>query len=503
MARRVLFILLSFVVFGSALSSGYSYIMTRQAANDYRQTLIEKARVGAIVEEANLKERRAKEGRQKAEKALKKLTDGYQNAKKTVAGLKEKIASLETNVEEFKAQKKDAEDALRSALTKSKTANKAKDSSASEIAALKEKLAVASDRQKEDKTALKKAKQDIAKEREAKNLAVKSRAEAEKNLYSAGKKLKEKTAELSGVVANLTEARSNNKKIKEELDSLQADLKSNSKGSKEANAQAANNTKELVRLQDELKVASLKLNEANETVQALKKTQENSVKKVSELAEKLKTTEATLLKKLEVAEKEAAAQKVIAAKAVEAAKKKTKVSKSVDNNRDRKKTVVAANVIETRTSATDNKDKNQKPEVQKQSDAEKNKSAKEASDKVKELEDRARLVQQELKRLGCYDGKVDGVWGQGSLDALVAFSKSANLARVRKYPTTRAIRILKSKTGTVCKVAGADNKDKKPEEAKKTSSATPPKQKFQTLREQCLASCVGAFESVRSCKANC
>ncbi len=498
MARRVLFILLSFVVFGSAMSSGYSYFMTRQAANDYRQTLIEKARVGAIVEEANRKENLAKDGRLIAERALKKLTEDYQKAKLSAASLEKKVAALDESIKEARAKKNEVEEALRSALENSKTADKVKDSSSGEIKALKNKLALSKKNQKKLLASLKKIKQDAAKEREAKNATIKAHAEAEKLIYQNAKELKTVNDKLKSTLADLSKTQIKSKKIEEELALLKKAKASDTKGEKAVSSE--DNSKEIAKLRDELKQATQRLKDADNKVLALQKEQEAGSKKTSELEKDFEATKAELLKKVESAEKETAKQKAIAAKAIEAAKNKKTAAQTDDN----KKTIKVAAVDQKEKTAQDSKKDKLKSEADKQADAVKEEVTKEAEDKDSQRQERAKIAQQELKRLGCYKGQVDGVWGQGSLEALVAFSNSANLARVRKYPTKTTVGILKSKTGVFCKVAGANSSEteKKSAELKKETSTTaePP---LQTLREQCLASCVGAFESIKSCRDNC
>lgn len=496
MARRVLFILLSFVVFGSALSSGYSYFMTRQAANDYRQTLIEKARVGAIVEEANRKEKRAKDGRVIAEKALKKLTQDYQKTKKSAVAFEKKIALLETGVEELKTEKNKAEEALRAALEESKTAEKVKDSSAGTVKALEKKLVSEKANGKKLKAAIKKAKKEAAKERKEKKAALAARAEAEKSLYSNTKELKSVNDKLKVTVAQLTEIQSKNKKVEQELALLKKEKASDKSDKKEAAKKG--DSKEIAKLQGELKEAVKKLAEADKQVLALKNAQAAESKKIEDLKKGFEASKAELLKKIADAEKEAAEQKAVAAKAAKKAEEAQKTAAKSQNNKKEIKVAAAAGNNSSKESSAK---KNEQPKSD-AAGATKKEEDKEDEDKEKERQERAKLVQQELKRLGCYDGKVDGVWGRGSLDALVNFSNSANLDRVRKYPTKKTVTILKSKAGKVCNVAGAPEAKKQSVQQQK-AGATIAEPKLQTLKEQCLASCIGAFESVQSCRDNC
>ncbi len=51
----------------------------------------------------------------------------------------------------------------------------------------------------------------------------------------------------------------------------------------------------------------------------------------------------------------------------------------------------------------------------------------------------ARQLQGELKRLGCLNGSVDGIWGNGSRSALRRFARQAGL-RLSSEPTRKALR---------------------------------------------------------------
>ncbi len=74
-------------------------------------------------------------------------------------------------------------------------------------------------------------------------------------------------------------------------------------------------------------------------------------------------------------------------------------------------------------------------------------------------ESRYRLVvdiQQELKRMGCYWGRVDGSWGPGTKDALQSFMTRVNAALPSDKPDYVLLTLLKSQSREVCGACPAD-----------------------------------------------
>jgi len=61
-----------------------------------------------------------------------------------------------------------------------------------------------------------------------------------------------------------------------------------------------------------------------------------------------------------------------------------------------------------------------------------------------------RDIQTELKRVGCYGGDVDGVWGGGSRRAILAFMDRVNASLPTREPDVYILALLRSETGTVC-----------------------------------------------------
>jgi hypothetical protein len=58
-------------------------------------------------------------------------------------------------------------------------------------------------------------------------------------------------------------------------------------------------------------------------------------------------------------------------------------------------------------------------------------------------------VQRELKRVGCYTGKLDGAWGPGSRRALSNFASAAGV-RVGNQPNAEVLAVVRAKSTTVC-----------------------------------------------------
>ena len=66
------------------------------------------------------------------------------------------------------------------------------------------------------------------------------------------------------------------------------------------------------------------------------------------------------------------------------------------------------------------------------------------------LSDVPRLLQAELKRVGCKTGDVDGEWNASARKALTAFNASAGTKLDVKVASIDALDTVKSKTGRVC-----------------------------------------------------
>jgi hypothetical protein len=66
----------------------------------------------------------------------------------------------------------------------------------------------------------------------------------------------------------------------------------------------------------------------------------------------------------------------------------------------------------------------------------------------------ALAVQTELKRVGCYPGSIDGVWGGRSREALAAFGHFAKVDVAELAPTPQILALIKGKSDAVCVASG-------------------------------------------------
>ncbi|MEC9369351.1 MAG: caspase domain-containing protein [Pseudomonadota bacterium] len=62
----------------------------------------------------------------------------------------------------------------------------------------------------------------------------------------------------------------------------------------------------------------------------------------------------------------------------------------------------------------------------------------------------AMLLQTELRRVGCYTGGIDGIWGGGSMSAVQRFNQSAGAALEAAHATQASIDAVAAQKGTVC-----------------------------------------------------
>lgn len=87
-------------------------------------------------------------------------------------------------------------------------------------------------------------------------------------------------------------------------------------------------------------------------------------------------------------------------------------------------------------------------------------------------EDLPRAVQQELQRIGCYSGGIDGDWGNGSRRAMERYYKAKTLDKGEVEPTDVVWRNLAAEPAAVCKpepVAATKPSTKKPTTKKPTT----------------------------------
>lgn len=65
----------------------------------------------------------------------------------------------------------------------------------------------------------------------------------------------------------------------------------------------------------------------------------------------------------------------------------------------------------------------------------------------------ARQIQSELKRVGCYAGRLDGSWGDQSRAAMTAFIARVNASLPTREPDVILLSLIKGQTGEVCGAA--------------------------------------------------
>jgi hypothetical protein len=61
-----------------------------------------------------------------------------------------------------------------------------------------------------------------------------------------------------------------------------------------------------------------------------------------------------------------------------------------------------------------------------------------------------RVVQTELKRVGCYSGGIDGQWGSRSREALADFAGFTKLSLPNDEPTSKALQAIAGQKNRVC-----------------------------------------------------
>jgi hypothetical protein len=88
-----------------------------------------------------------------------------------------------------------------------------------------------------------------------------------------------------------------------------------------------------------------------------------------------------------------------------------------------------------------------------------------------------RALQRELKRLGCYTGKIDGAWGPVSREAAIMFVQSAGLALPADKPYQAILRRSQQRFAPACTDTATQTKERAPHPTPtgQTPSATSPK----------------------------
>ena len=63
-------------------------------------------------------------------------------------------------------------------------------------------------------------------------------------------------------------------------------------------------------------------------------------------------------------------------------------------------------------------------------------------------------MQTELKRVDCYPGSIDGVWGGRSREAVAVFGHFAKVDVAELAPTPQILALIKGKSDAVCLASG-------------------------------------------------
>ncbi len=100
----------------------------------------------------------------------------------------------------------------------------------------------------------------------------------------------------------------------------------------------------------------------------------------------------------------------------------------------------------------------------------------------------AEPLQEELRRLGCYTGKIDGIWGRGSRAALARFAKEARL-RLGNQPSQNALDEAKDTDSDYCPKPArvAPKKRKKKQQKRRRPSQAKKKVSCSKVRTSCTA----------------
>ena len=84
----------------------------------------------------------------------------------------------------------------------------------------------------------------------------------------------------------------------------------------------------------------------------------------------------------------------------------------------------------------------------------------------------AEVLQSELKRVGCYHGRIDGDWGPGSRSAMLAFNQLTSSVLDSLEPTLAAIEVVRQKKKRVCSTNIVRPRTKKSPDTKKKKGSS-------------------------------
>ena len=454
MARTFVFALLSIIVFFSSISSGLVYFKSIEAEKKLRSASIIKAKVGAVVKQANLRTDKEKNAREKAEKTLFTTANDLGNAlsdnKKLNKALR--IANRQLTEERQKVQKYKSD--IANTRVKYEEALKSKDETvgtfSKKIKSFEEKLA--------RMASLKQELQEEQKKRQDIEGQYKSISE---EMVSLKKTIAEKKINKEKVVVAKKEDNQENLKLKQEIDLLKQQKNTETENRQKVESRLETINAEKKAISEDLKLAQDKLSKFSELE---KKLVAAEVSRKSSSEDLLKSQKELALLKKKVADLSATSKKKPAALSDATLKLKNELDtlKKQRLAEQKSKKALETDLVKVRKELKSLKKKlkiARTPRIKRKTEKQNQVSLNNNVTKKKEnrREKLAKNVQKELKRLGCYNGQIDGVWGERSLAALNEFSRNAETGHLPRYPSSRTVELLKSKVGKFCPKVSAVN----------------------------------------------
>ena len=383
MGHKILVIVLTVLVFFTAVSSGVVYYESLVAEEKLRVASQIKSKVSSLIKKANVKVEGEKQKRIKTEKTLLRTAKDLANALDERKTLKNQVSSLQKNLSK-------------------KTQNI-----------------------KTFATSMQKLGDELEQERKAKQELEKKLSKTKNDLHNVN--LKYTVSE---------EAQADIKTQQKQLDKLKERVQDQNKINNELRSK-------LEKTENELKISR----------QDASNSKEDS-KKVKEALTKISVLE----KKLQAADNRLKSEMLA----------KSKLDKELASQKEKIKQL-SIKLASLKTESIKKEEKKNKQDKKKLNENEV-----------------AKKVQQELKRVGCYAGKIDGLWGESSQTALNNFRKEANLKYYLSFLGENTITQLKSKGPGYCKSA-----------AKQTEAGN------KKGLSACLNACDVEFDNKAECRQEC
>ena len=112
-----------------------------------------------------------------------------------------------------------------------------------------------------------------------------------------------------------------------------------------------------------------------------------------------------------------------------------------------------------------------------------------------------RKIQQELKRVGCDPGKIDGKWGRKGRQALAEFKRRTKAKDLTDEPSLKVVAALKARKSRVCPVSEREVQPRKPrsktEPLSKQRNAPNRVKRASRRKKKCItfSQCAGNFDN--------